>query len=95
MKFRWTDSQWRGSKLKGPDHIRNAHRDLHAEGTWQAAAEQLAELARIGITVIEMMPIGDFPGRFGWGYDGWSFSRLPINMASLTIYALSSTTRIR
>ena len=40
------------------------------EGTWRAAAKQLAELARIGITVIEMMPIADFPGEFGWGYDG-------------------------
>ena len=40
------------------------------EGTWRAAAGQLAELARIGITVVEMMPIADFPGRFGWGYDG-------------------------
>ena len=41
-----------------------------AEGTWRAAAEQLPELARIGITVIEMMPVAEFPGRFGWGYDG-------------------------
>ena len=40
------------------------------EGTWRAAAEQLSELARIGITVIEMMPVAEFPGRFGWGYDG-------------------------
>jgi maltooligosyltrehalose trehalohydrolase len=40
------------------------------EGTWQAASEQLEELARIGITVVEMMPIADFPGNFGWGYDG-------------------------
>src|SRR5204863_2210660 len=38
--------------------------------TWRAASEQLAELARIGITVVEMMPIADFPGNFGWGYDG-------------------------
>ena len=40
------------------------------EGTWRAASQQLEELARIGITVIEMMPVADFPGRFGWGYDG-------------------------
>jgi len=40
------------------------------EGTWRAAARQLEELARIGITVIEMMPVADFPGKFGWGYDG-------------------------
>ena len=40
------------------------------EGTWQAAAKQLPELAKIGITVIEMMPVADFAGPFGWGYDG-------------------------
>jgi maltooligosyltrehalose trehalohydrolase len=40
------------------------------EGTWGAAAEHLSELARIGITTIEVMPVSEFPGRFGWGYDG-------------------------
>ncbi len=40
------------------------------EGTWAAAARELDALARLGITVIEMMPIAEFPGRFGWGYDG-------------------------
>ncbi len=40
------------------------------EGTWAAAAEQLPELAAAGLTVIEMMPIADFAGEFGWGYDG-------------------------
>jgi maltooligosyltrehalose trehalohydrolase len=30
----------------------------------------LPELARVGISVIELMPVADFPGRFGWGYDG-------------------------
>ncbi len=40
------------------------------EGTWAAAAEELPELAKIGISAVEMMPIGDFAGEFGWGYDG-------------------------
>src|SRR5262249_21341910 len=40
------------------------------QGTWRAAAEQLTELARVGITVVEMMPVAEFPGKFGWGYDG-------------------------
>jgi maltooligosyltrehalose trehalohydrolase len=40
------------------------------EGTWRAAARQLPELRDLGITVIEMMPVAEFPGRFGWGYDG-------------------------
>jgi maltooligosyltrehalose trehalohydrolase len=40
------------------------------EGTWAAAARELPELADLGITVLELMPIAEFPGRFGWGYDG-------------------------
>ena len=40
------------------------------EGTFAAAAQRLQELADTGITAIELMPVADFPGRFGWGYDG-------------------------
>ena len=40
------------------------------EGTWDAARAQLPELAAAGITLLEIMPVADFPGRFGWGYDG-------------------------
>jgi maltooligosyltrehalose trehalohydrolase len=40
------------------------------EGTFEAARRELAELAHAGISVIEIMPIADFPGQFGWGYDG-------------------------
>ena len=40
------------------------------EGTWMSAQAELAELAELGISLIEVMPIADFPGRFGWGYDG-------------------------
>jgi maltooligosyltrehalose trehalohydrolase len=69
-KFRWSDAEWRGKKLKG-QFIYELHVGTFTQkGTWRAAAEQLAELARIGVTVIEMMPIADFPGDFGWGYDG-------------------------
>ena len=40
------------------------------EGTCAAAAAKLPHLAGIGITCIELMPVADFPGGFGWGYDG-------------------------
>src|SRR6266403_3761644 len=69
-QFKWTDSEWRGVQMKG-QIIYEMHVGIFTkEGTWRAASEQLAELARIGITVVEMMPIADFPGNFGWGYDG-------------------------
>jgi maltooligosyltrehalose trehalohydrolase len=41
-----------------------------AEGTFTAAIPHLAELAQLGITAIEIMPVAEFPGRRGWGYDG-------------------------
>src|SRR6266496_1616215 len=69
-QFKWTDSQWPGITLKGQIIYEMHIGTFTTEGTWRAAAEQLPELARIGITVVEMMPIADFPGRFGWGYDG-------------------------
>src|SRR5437868_5655196 len=69
-KFRWSDAQWAGLTIKGQIIYEIHVGTFTKEGTWRAAAEQLAELARIGITVIEMMPIAEFPGRFGWGYDG-------------------------
>ena len=68
--FRWSDLEWRGRQLKGQILYEMHVGTFTPEGTWRAAAEQLPELARIGITVIEMMPIADFPGEFGWGYDG-------------------------
>src|SRR2546428_1150994 len=40
------------------------------EGTWAAAMRELPALARLGVTVLEVMPVADFAGRFGWGYDG-------------------------
>src|ERR1051326_2676208 len=62
--FRWNDAEWRGLILKG-QVIYEMHIGTFTEqGTWRAAAEQLTELARIGITVVEMMPIAEFPGRF-------------------------------
>jgi maltooligosyltrehalose trehalohydrolase len=68
--FRWTDSDWPGVELKGQIIYEMHIGTFTKEGAWRAAEEQLAELARIGITVIEMMPVADFPGEFGWGYDG-------------------------
>jgi maltooligosyltrehalose trehalohydrolase len=71
--FRWSDAEWRGKQLKGQIIYEMHVGTFTPEGTWSAAVEQLSELARIGITVIEVMPIADFPGNFGWGYDGVDF----------------------
>jgi maltooligosyltrehalose trehalohydrolase len=69
-RFDWSDQQWQGVRMPGQVIYEMHVGTFTREGTWRAAAKELAELARIGITVIEMMPIADFPGEFGWGYDG-------------------------
>ncbi|HET6869513.1 MAG TPA: malto-oligosyltrehalose trehalohydrolase, partial [Solirubrobacteraceae bacterium] len=40
------------------------------QGTFDAAIEHLPRLAELGITAIEVMPVAEFPGHHGWGYDG-------------------------
>jgi maltooligosyltrehalose trehalohydrolase len=68
--FKWNDSAWHGVTMQGQIIYEIHIGTFTSEGTWRAAATQLPELARIGITVVEMMPVADFPGKFGWGYDG-------------------------
>ena len=67
--FRWTDQAWAGVKPEGQVLYEMHVGTFTREGTWAAAAKELDALADLGITVIEMMPVGDFAGRFGWGYD--------------------------
>ncbi len=67
----WTDATWPGIT----DPCKQVIYELHVgtftpEGTWAAAAMQLPFLRDVGITTIEMMPVNDFAGRRGWGYDG-------------------------
>ena len=69
-RFSWTDGEWQGIALRGQIVYELHVGTFTPEGTWRAAARELKELADLGITVIEMMPIADFTGRFGWGYDG-------------------------
>jgi maltooligosyltrehalose trehalohydrolase len=69
-RFRWTDRDWPGVRLEGQVVYEMHVGTFTLEGTWDAARRELPELARAGITVIELMPVADFAGRFGWGYDG-------------------------
>lgn len=68
--FEWTDASWPGVKLRGQFLYEMHVGTFTPEGTWAAAAEKLPLLKEIGITIVEMMPVAEFPGRFGWGYDG-------------------------
>ncbi len=68
--FKWTDAAWPGVPLEGQILYEMHVGTFTPQGTWKAAARQLPELARLGITLLEIMPVADFPGRFGWSYDG-------------------------
>lgn len=68
--YDWQDGGWRGR----PWHEAVVY-ELHVgcftpEGSYAAAAERLPELAALGITAVELLPLADFPGARGWGYDG-------------------------
>ncbi|HEY2827890.1 MAG TPA: alpha-amylase family glycosyl hydrolase, partial [Pirellulales bacterium] len=71
-RFSWTDTNWKGVGPRGQVIYEMHLGTFTPQGTYAAAALEFAELARIGITMIEVMPVADFPGRFGWGYDGVS-----------------------
>ena len=68
--FEWTDTNWNGVRVEGQVVYEIHIGTFTDEGTWLAARQQLPELAEAGISLIEVMPLADFPGRFGWGYDG-------------------------
>lgn len=70
--FKWSDGNWRGVQLAGQICYEFHVGTFTHEGTWRAAAEKLPLLKEDGITLLEMMPISEFSGRFGWGYDGVS-----------------------
>jgi maltooligosyltrehalose trehalohydrolase len=68
--YRWANPNWPGIKLAGQVFSEIHIGTFTPEGTWAAAAEKLPLLADVGITCVEVMPVAEFPGKFGWGYDG-------------------------
>ena len=69
-EFEWTDSSWTGRVLPG-----SVVYELHVgtftpEGTYTAIVDKLDHLVRLGVTTVELMPVGEFSGERGWGYDG-------------------------
>jgi maltooligosyltrehalose trehalohydrolase len=69
-RFAWTDHAWRGAKLEGQVVYEMHVGTFTREGTWKSATRELDRLAELGVTLLEVMPIAEFAGDFGWGYDG-------------------------
>jgi len=68
--FDWTDAGWPGVMERRPIVYELHVGTFTREGTFAAAAERLRHLTRLSVSIIEVLPLAEFPGRFGWGYDG-------------------------
>jgi maltooligosyltrehalose trehalohydrolase len=69
-EYLWRDAGWRGRPWEDAVIYELHVGTFTPQGTFAAACEHLAELAALGITAIELMPVADFPGARNWGYDG-------------------------
>ena len=68
--FKWTDDDWEGAVMRGQAMYEMHVGTFTKEGTLRSAAQDFDRLKELGITVIELMPVSQFAGDFGWGYDG-------------------------
>jgi maltooligosyltrehalose trehalohydrolase len=69
-EFAWSDAGWKGMALAGAVLY-----ELHAgtftpQGTFDGIVERLPHLVALGVDAIELMPVAEFSGDRGWGYDG-------------------------
>lgn len=69
-EFQWTDANWRAPSLE-ESVFYELHVGTYSEnGSLDGVCTHLAELADLGVTTIELMPVAQFPGSRNWGYDG-------------------------
>jgi len=68
--FEWTDDGWRGRPWEEAVVYELHVGTFSPDGTFGGVEARLDYLAQLGVTAIELMPVADFPGKRGWGYDG-------------------------
>ena len=68
--FNWTDGGFQARPLSSALIYELHIGTFTPEGTFEAAIGKLDHLRKLGVTLVEIMPVADFPGQFGWGYDG-------------------------
>lgn len=66
----WEDGAWAGIERRDLVLYELHVGTFTAEGTFDAVIPRIEALRELGITAIELMPVGQFPGVRGWGYDG-------------------------
>ncbi len=68
--FEWHDPLWRGAPKTGAVLYELHIGTFSEEGTFDGAIDHLDHLAELGVTHVELMPVAEFAGQRGWGYDG-------------------------
>jgi maltooligosyltrehalose trehalohydrolase len=68
--YAWNDGDWRGMQLAGAVLYELHPGTFSPQGTFDGIIEHLPHLARLGVDAIELMPVAEFSGDRGWGYDG-------------------------
>ncbi len=68
--FNWRDKDWKGIAIKDMIIYELHIGTFTLEGTFESAQERVDDLADLGITAVEIMPVAQFPGVRNWGYDG-------------------------
>ncbi|WP_258230520.1 alpha-amylase family glycosyl hydrolase, partial [Salmonella enterica] len=68
--YAWRNTGWKGSRWEQAVVYEMHTGTFTPEGTFRAAIAKLPYLAELGVTVIEVMPVAQFGGERGWGYDG-------------------------
>ena len=68
--YSWADGDWSGRPWEEAVIYEVHIGTVTPEGTFSAFAKKLEQLSELGVTAIELMPVADFPGSRGWGYDG-------------------------
>jgi maltooligosyltrehalose trehalohydrolase len=68
--FDWQDLQWFGKPWEEAILYELHIGTFSPAGTYKGVQERLDDLLELGVTAIELMPLSDFPGAHGWGYDG-------------------------
>jgi maltooligosyltrehalose trehalohydrolase len=68
--FEWHDGSWTGFPLSAAIVYELHVGTFTPEGTFEAATGKLDHLVSLGVNAVELMPVAEFPGARGWGYDG-------------------------
>ena len=66
----WGDAGWKGRDLAGAVIYELHVGTFSTSGTFDGVVEHLPHLVGLGVDFVELMPVAEFPGRRGWGYDG-------------------------